>query len=163
MTVHGRTRACGFTGVAEHDTAGEVKTKVNIPVIANGDIDSPEKAAFVLAYTKADAVMIGRAAQGRPWIFGIIDHYLKTGEILSDPPVTEIRDVMLEHLGNLYEFYGEYTGVRIARKHISWYSKRQPGGAAFRQAMNRIEDAAQQLTMAARFFDQLADELEVAA
>ena len=163
LAVHGRTRACGYSGNAEYDTIAAIKNAINIPVIANGDIDSPKKAAFVLAYTKADAVMIGRAAQGRPWIFGIIDHYLKTGEILSDPPVTEIRDVMLEHLGNLYEFYGEYTGVRIARKHISWYSKRQPGGAAFRQAMNRIEDAAQQLTMAARFFDQLADELEVAA
>lgn len=163
LAVHGRTRACGYTGEAEYDTITAIKDAVRIPVIANGDIDTPEKAAFVLQQTGADAVMIGRAAQGRPWLFGIIEHYLRTGEKLDEPPVTEIRDIMLEHLRNLYDFYGEHTGVRIARKHISWYSKRQPGGAAFRHMMNRVEHADQQLTIAARFFDELAMGLEQAA
>ncbi len=163
LAVHGRTRACGYTGDAEYDTIAAIKNAVNIPVIANGDIDTPEKAAFVLERTGADAVMIGRAAQGRPWIFGIIDHFLRTGVKLDDPPVTEIRDIMLEHLRNLYDFYGEHTGVLIARKHISWYSKRQPGGAAFRHMMNQVESADQQLALATGFFDQLAMGLERAA
>ncbi|KAF0191990.1 MAG: tRNA-dihydrouridine synthase B [Gammaproteobacteria bacterium] len=163
LAVHGRTRACGYTGDAEYDTIAAIKNAVNIPVIANGDIDTPEKAAFVLGRTGADAVMIGRAAQGRPWIFGIIDHFLRTGVKLDDPPVTEIRDIMLEHLCNLYDFYGEHTGVLIARKHISWYSKRQPGGAAFRHMMNQVEGADQQLALATGFFDQLAMGLERAA
>ncbi|MCK4587111.1 MAG: tRNA dihydrouridine synthase DusB, partial [Gammaproteobacteria bacterium] len=123
LAVHGRTRACGYKGEAEFDTIAAIKAAINIPLVANGDITTPEKAKIVLDYTKADAVMIGRAAQGRPWIFREIDHYLKTGEKLPEPETREIRDILLEHLHNLYEFYGEYTGVRMARKHISWYSK----------------------------------------
>ncbi|MFQ5487051.1 MAG: tRNA dihydrouridine synthase DusB, partial [Gammaproteobacteria bacterium] len=140
LAVHGRTRACAYRGAAEYDTIAAIKATVNIPVIANGDIRTPEQAKQVLDYTGADGVMIGRAAQGRPWIFDLIEHYLKTGELKEDPPLTVIRSLMLEHLEALYGFYGEYVGVRVARKHISWYSKGQPGGAAFRQAVNRMDD-----------------------
>ena len=123
LAIHGRTRACGYTGDAEYDTIAAVKAAVKIPVIANGDITTPEKARHVLEYTGADAVMIGRAAQGRPWIFREISHYLATGEHLPLPEVAEIHRVLIAHLHDLYDFYGEYTGVRIARKHISWYTK----------------------------------------
>ncbi len=157
LAIHGRTRACGYKGNAEYDTIAEVKQATGIPVIANGDIRTPEKARFVLDYTAADAIMIGRAAQGRPWVFREIDHYLNTGERLPEPDVTEIRDIMLGHLENLYQFYGEYTGVRIARKHISWYSKGQQGGAAFRHTVNKAETQEQQLAMTREFFDRLAD------
>ena len=157
LAIHGRTRACGYKGDAEYDTIAEVKHAINIPVIANGDIRTPEKARLVLDYTAADAVMIGRAAQGRPWIFREIDHYLKTGELLAEPDVAEIRDVMLGHLANLYDFYGEFTGVRVARKHISWYSKGQHGGAAFRHTVNKAETQEQQLAITREFFDRLAD------
>jgi len=157
LAVHGRTRACGYKGDAEYDTIAEVKNAISIPVIANGDIKTPEKARFVLDYTGADAVMIGRAAQGRPWIFREIAYFLKTGEKLPEPDVTEIRDIMLGHLANLYEFYGEFTGVRMARKHISWYSKGQHGGAAFRHTVNKAETQQQQLAMTREFFDRLAN------
>jgi len=157
LTIHGRTRACGFSGAAEYDTIAAVKAALRIPVIANGDIDSPQKAHRVLAYTGADAVMVGRAAQGRPWIFTTIDHYLRTGEILPEPSPTDIRDLMLEHLQRLYEFYGEYKGILIARKHLSWYSKRQPAGAVFRQRVNQVVSAEQQITMTRDFFDRLAE------
>jgi len=157
LTIHGRTRACGFSGAAEYDTIAAVKAALCIPVIANGDIDSPQKAHRVLAYTGADAVMVGRAAQGRPWIFTTIDHYLRTGEILPEPSPTDIRDLMLEHLQRLYEFYGEYKGILIARKHLSWYSKRQPAGAVFRQRVNQVVSAEQQITMTRDFFDRLAE------
>ncbi|HED16362.1 MAG TPA: tRNA dihydrouridine synthase DusB [Gammaproteobacteria bacterium] len=157
LAIHGRTRACGYKGDAEYDTIAEVKNAISIPVIANGDIKTPEKARFVLDYTGADAVMIGRAAQGRPWIFREIEHFLKTGEKLPEPDITEIRDIMLGHLANLYEFYGEFTGVRMARKHISWYSKGQHGGAAFRHTVNKAETQQQQLAITREFFDRLAN------
>ncbi|WJW75188.1 tRNA dihydrouridine synthase DusB [Thiohalobacter sp. IOR34] len=157
LAVHGRTRACGYKGEAEYDTIRDIKQAVSIPVIANGDIRDPEKARFVLDYTGADAVMIGRAAQGRPWIFREIDHYLRSGEHLPEPDVAEIRDIMLGHLHKLYAFYGEYTGVRIARKHISWYSKGQRGGAVFRDRVNRVETVAEQLALTEAFFDGLAE------
>ncbi len=163
LAIHGRTRACAYKGNAEYDTIAAIKSEINIPVIANGDITTPQKAREVIEYTKADAVMIGRAAQGRPWLLGIIDHYLQYDELLVDPPTHEIRDIMLSHLENLYTFYGEYSGVRIARKHISWYSKGQRDGAAFRHAMNRVESADAQLTMARTFFDQLENKIGQAA
>lgn len=163
LAIHGRTRACAYKGHAEYDTIAAIKSEISIPVIANGDITTPEKAREVIEYTKADAVMIGRAAQGRPWLLGIIDHYLQHDELLVDPPTHEIRDIMLSHLENLYAFYGEYSGVRIARKHISWYSKGQRDGAAFRHAMNRVESADAQLTMARTFFDQLENKIGQAA
>lgn len=155
LSVHGRTRACGYKGDAEYDTIRAIKDAVSIPVIANGDITTPEKAKYVLEYTQADGIMIGRAAQGRPWIFKEINHYLKTGEKLPEPDLTEVRDIMLDHLHNLYAFYGEYTGVRIARKHISWYSKGQRHGAAFRQTINRVETQEEQFGKTKDFFDHL--------
>ncbi|MGD8784735.1 MAG: tRNA dihydrouridine synthase DusB [Thioalkalispiraceae bacterium] len=163
LAIHGRTRACHYKGNAEYDTIAEVKQKISIPVIANGDITTPEKAKFVLEYTHADAVMIGRAAQGRPWIFREIQHYLETGELLPEPGPSEVRDILIGHLNNLYEFYGEFTGVRIARKHISWYSKGHPHGAAFRDAVNRVETIEQQLEMTQQFFNNLNPREELAA
>ncbi len=163
LAVHGRTRADGYTGEAEYDTIAAIKASVGIPVIANGDITSPEKAKQVLDQTGADGLMIGRAAQGRPWIFREIGHYLATGERLAEPTPEEVRKILLGHLDNLYAFYGEQTGVRMARKHISWYSKGQRHGAAFRQEVNRVEDAAQQLHMVREFFDRLILGEELAA
>ncbi len=163
LAVHGRTRACGYSGEAEYDTIRCVKQQTGLPVIANGDIDSPQKVKQVLEYTGADAVMIGRAAQGRPWIFREVEHFLLTGELAEAPGVEEIRTVMIEHLNNLYEFYGEYTGVRVARKHIAWYSKRQPGGAEFRASINRVESLDEQLRKTHAFFDRLAEKQELAA
>lgn len=163
LSIHGRTRACHYKGDAEYDTIREVKLASHLPIIANGDIKTPEKALHVLEYTGADAIMIGRAAQGRPWIFREIEYFLKTGKILPEPAITEIRDIMLKHLDNLYRFYGEYTGVRVARKHISWYSKGQPGGASFRNAVNRVDTIKQQLTMTHDFFERLEQEKELAA
>jgi tRNA-dihydrouridine synthase B len=163
LAIHGRTRACAYRGEAEYDTIRVVKESVNIPIIANGDITTPEKARQVIELTGADAIMIGRAAQGRPWIFREIEHYLDTGNKLASPSVHEIRDIMLGHLHNLYSFYGEYTGVRVARKHISWYSKGQARGAHFRNAVNRVETIKQQLAMTHEFFDRLAQEEELAA
>jgi tRNA-dihydrouridine synthase B len=139
LTLHGRTRADGYKGDAEYDTIRAVKAAVAIPVVANGDITTPEKAKFVLDYTGADAVMIGRAAQGRPWICREIDHYLRTGEHLPAPLVEEVRGLMNEHLPAHYAFYGEYLGVRTARKHIGWYVEDLPGGEEFRQRMNLLE------------------------
>ena len=156
LAVHGRTRACAYTGEAEYDTIAAVKSAVRIPVIANGDITTPEKARRVLAYTGADAVMIGRAAQGRPWIFREIEHYLKTGTHLPPPEVEEIHRVLTAHLGDLYAFYGEHTGVRMARKHISWYTKGLAGSAAFRHAMNQLQTCAEQLAAVDEFFGELA-------
>ncbi|OGT22155.1 MAG: tRNA dihydrouridine synthase DusB [Gammaproteobacteria bacterium RBG_16_57_12] len=163
LTVHGRTRACGFRGTAEYDTLAAIKSAVSIPVIANGDIDSPEKARFVLDYTQADAIMIGRAAQGQPWIFREISHYLDTGMRLPPPGLQEIRQLLLEHLENLYSFYGEWQGVRVARKHIGWYIRGQVGGGAFRQRINLAEDAAQQAALIKEYFDQLTPAEELAA
>ena len=163
LAIHGRTRADGYTGEAEYDTIAAIKASVNIPVIANGDITSPEKARHVLDYTGADGLMIGRAAQGRPWIFREIAHYLATGEKLPEPGAQDVRDILIGHLHNLYAFYGEYTGVRMARKHISWYSKGQRHGAAFRQEVNRVESAEQQLNMVRNFFDRIISGEELAA
>jgi tRNA-dihydrouridine synthase B len=144
LTLHGRTRACGFRGTAEYDTIRAVKATVDIPVVANGDIDTPEKAQAVLAYTGADAVMIGRAAQGRPWIFREIDHYLRTGSKLAPPTVDELRPLLAAHLDDHHRFYGAFLGVRTARKHIIWYTARLAGGAEFCERMNGIEDCAEQ-------------------
>ncbi len=155
LAVHGRTRACGYSGEAEYDTIAAIKASVNIPVIANGDIRTPEQAKYVLDYTGANAVMIGRAALGKPWIFREIDHFLTKGEHLAPPSINEIRDVLLEHLENLYKFYGEYTGVRMARKHLSWYSKGQRYGANFRQVVNKVDTCAEQVKLTKDFFDQL--------
>ncbi|VAW97876.1 tRNA-dihydrouridine synthase DusB [hydrothermal vent metagenome] len=163
LTIHGRTRACQYRGDAEYDTIAQIKSKIAIPVIANGDITSPEKAKYVLEYTNADAIMIGRAAQGRPWIFREIDYFLNTGKLLPEPPVLEVRDILIGHLKNLYEFYGEYTGVRMARKHISWYSKGQRHGAAFRKCVNNVETVKDQLNMVNEFFERLSDAQELAA
>ncbi len=156
LAIHGRTRACAYTGHAEYDTIAAVKAEVKIPIIANGDITTPEKARQILEYTGADAVMIGRAAQGRPWIFREISHYLATGKYLQLPEVTEIHRVLTSHLHDLYGFYGEYSGVRIARKHISWYTKGLVGSAVFRHAMNQLQSTDQQLSAIDKFFDELA-------
>jgi len=156
LTLHGRTRADLYTGQAEYDTIREVKAALSIPVVANGDITSPEKARAVLDYTGADAVMIGRAAQGRPWIFREIDHYLRTGSKLPAPSTTEMRDLLLEHLDDHYRFYGEHTGVRTARKHIGWYIEGLPDAEAFRDRMNLIDNTADQAQAVARWFGQLA-------
>ena len=163
LAIHGRTRADQYHGDAEYDTIADVKSRTGIPLVANGDISTPEKAKFVLEYTGADAIMIGRAAQGRPWIFREIQHYLETGEKLPEPGLAEVRDILLGHLENLYEFYGEYTGVRVARKHISWYSKGQPHGAAFRQTINRVEKADVQKEMILQFFATLITKEDMAA
>ncbi|WP_027865798.1 tRNA dihydrouridine synthase DusB [Massilia alkalitolerans] len=152
LTLHGRTRADGYKGDAEYDTIRAVKAAVGIPVVANGDITTPEKAKYVLDYTGADAVMIGRAAQGRPWICREIDHYLRTGEHLPAPLVEEVRGLMNEHLPAHYAFYGEYVGVRTARKHIGWYVQDLPGGEEFRQRMNLLESTAEQLAAVDAFF-----------
>ena len=156
LAIHGRTRACGFSGEAEYDTIAVVKAEVGIPVIANGDLSTPEKVKRVLDYTGADAVMIGRAAQGRPWMFREIEHYLETGGELPPPEVEEIHRVLVAHLHDLYGFYGERTGVRVARKHIAWYTKGLAGSAAFRHAMNQLESGAEQLAAVDEFFAQLA-------
>ena len=155
LAVHGRTRACGYSGDAEYDTIAAIKASARIPIIANGDITTPEKAKYVLDYTGADAVMIGRAAQGRPWIFREIAHYLATGTHLPEPEVVEIHSVLLRHLADLYQFYGEYSGVRMARKHISWYTKGLIGSASFRHRMNQLETTQQQLDAVNAFFSQL--------
>jgi tRNA-dihydrouridine synthase B len=155
LAMHGRTRACLYNGNAEYDTIAEVKQAISIPLIANGDITTPEKAKYVLEYTKADAVMIGRAAQGRPWIFREIEHYLNTGEHLESPTVDEIHNVMLQHLHDLYDFYGELTGMRVARKHISWYTKGLAGSANFRHHMNQLQSTEEQISAIDEFFAQL--------
>ena len=156
LAIHGRTRACAYNGKAEYDTIAAVKDHVRIPIIANGDIRTPEEAKRVLEYTAADAVMIGRAAQGRPWIFREISHYLSTGNHLPLPEVNEIHHVLVNHLYDLYDFYGEYSGVRIARKHISWYTKGLIGSAVFRHAMNRLQTTDQQLSAVNEFFISLS-------
>ena len=163
LAVHGRTRACAFRGDAEYATIAEIKRAVTIPVIANGDIDTPERAREVLRVTGADGLMIGRAAQGRPWIFREIAHYLATGESLPAPAPTEVRDILLGHLENLYAFYGVELGVRVARKHIGWYASGQPGAAVFRQSVMRVESAREQFRQVQGYFDRLAVGEEMAA
>ncbi len=156
LTVHGRTREQGYRGFAEYDTIAAVKAAVSIPVVANGDITSPEKARDVLAYTRADAIMIGRAAQGRPWIFREVAHFLETGTHLAPPLVAEVRRLLIEHLQDHYALYGEFTGVRSARKHIAWYVKGLTGAPEFRARMNLIEDCGEQLRAVGEYFDALA-------
>lgn len=153
LAVHGRTRTCGFSGMAEYETIREVKRAVAIPVIANGDIDSPEKARAVLDFTGADGLMIGRAAQGRPWIFREIGAYLATGRLLPPPAPDWVMALLLEHLDLLHDFYGERQGVRIARKHIAWYSRTLPGGSRFRQAINDSACRSEQRDLIRAFFE----------
>ncbi|MGB1800362.1 MAG: tRNA dihydrouridine synthase DusB [Gammaproteobacteria bacterium] len=154
LTIHGRTRACAFTGIAEHETAGEIKARVGIPIIANGDITTPEKAAEILNTYNVDGIMIGRAAQGNPWIFREINHYLETGKKLAPPDSKEKSAVLIKHVSNLHQFYGEYQGLRIARKHIGWYCKQQDEANTFRAVVNRIESASEQLAALENFFSE---------
>jgi len=153
LTLHGRTRADGYKGDAEYETIAAVKAQARIPVVANGDITTPEKAKYVLEVTGADAIMIGRAAQGRPWIFREIDHYLKTGTYLPAPLVSEVKALLDRHLREHYAFYGEFMGVRTARKHIGWYVEDLVDGEAFRQQMNKLETCEEQLAAVNLFFD----------
>jgi tRNA-dihydrouridine synthase B len=155
LAVHGRTRDQQYTGTAEYDTIAKIKSRLKIPVIANGDIDSPQKAKQVLEATGCDAVMIGRAAQGRPWIFREVAHFLATGETLPPPSLSEIRDILLGHLDHLHAFYGEPQGVRIARKHLGWYAKDRPENVAFKAVVNRAETASEQLRLTREYFDAL--------
>jgi len=155
LAVHGRTRDQHYTGTAEYDTIAAIKAALSIPVLANGDIDSPEKALAVLRHTGVDAVMVGRAAQGRPWIFREIAHFLATGEHLAPPTLEEIRDILLGHLDALHAFYGEVSGVRIARKHLGWYARDRPENAAFRSVVNRAETADAQIALTGEYFDAL--------
>ncbi|MFM2331671.1 MAG: tRNA dihydrouridine synthase DusB [Pseudomonadota bacterium] len=157
LALHGRTREDMYLNTARYDLIKQVKELIDIPLIANGDIDSPEKAKYVLDYTGADAIMIGRAAQGRPWIFREIAHYLKTGEHLAAPDIAEVRNVLLGHLAELYQFYGEYSGCRIARKHIAWYTKGLRSSNEFRQSMYKVENTADQAKVVEAYFDQLLD------
>lgn len=157
LSIHGRTRACLYRGDAEYDTIAKVKHNINIPVIANGDITSPEKAKFVLDYTKADAVMIGRAAQGRPWIFREIEYFLETGKHHALPMNEEIQTTTIKHVKDLYSFYGEERGLRVARKHISWYTKGLKNSAQFRASMNQIEDCNEQIDAIDFYFNQLKE------
>ena len=160
LTVHGRTREQGYKGQAEYDTIAAVKAAVRVPVVANGDITSPEKARQVLAATGADAIMVGRAAQGRPWIFREIGHFLATGEHLAPPLVAELRRLLLDHLHDHYSLYGEGTGVRSARKHIAWYLRALPGGEALRQHINTIEDCTTQWQAVADYLDALGQQMD---
>ena len=160
VTVHGRTREQGYGGHAEYDTIAAVKAALRIPVVANGDITSPEKARDVLAYTQADAIMVGRAAQGRPWIFREMAHFLATGTHLAPPLVAEVKRLLLDHLVDHYTLYGEFSGVRTARKHIGWYVKTLPGGELFRAHMNALEDSQAQLNAVADFFDGLNAQMD---
>jgi len=157
VTVHGRTREQGYKGWAEHDTVAAVKAALRIPVVANGDIDSPERAAQVLRRTGADALMIGRAAQGRPWIFREISHYLATGEHLPPPATRDVQQWLVAHLHDHHALYGADAGVRSARKHIGWAVRALPGGEAFRAAMNTLDDPDAQVRAVTTFFDHLAD------
>ncbi|MBY0454084.1 MAG: tRNA dihydrouridine synthase DusB [Burkholderiaceae bacterium] len=160
LTVHGRTREQGYQGHAEYETIAAVKAAVGVPVVANGDISSPEKARDVLAATGADALMIGRAAQGRPWIFREIGHFLATGQHLPPPRVAEVRQLLLEHLQDHYRLYGEASGVRSARKHIAWYVRALPGGEVFRQHINTLDHSSAQWQAVADYLGALADQME---
>ena len=163
LAVHGRTRADLYEGDAEYDTIAAIKEAVRIPVLANGDVETPQKARHVLDYTKCDGLLIGRAAQGRPWIFREIAHFLATGEELPPPTTAEVCAILVEHLENLYAFYGEQQGVRIARKHLGWYAKDRPENAAFRAIVNRAESVAEQLRLTREYFAGIDDALAQAA
>jgi tRNA-dihydrouridine synthase B len=154
LAVHGRTRADLYTGDAEYETIAAIKQAVSIPVLANGDIDSPQKAKAVLAATGADGLLIGRAAQGRPWIFREIEHYLRTGEQLPAPTLNEVEQILLEHLTALHAFYGDVMGVRIARKHVSWYLATLPGAKDFRAQFNRLDSTDAQCANVRGFFSE---------
>ncbi|MDV7105500.1 tRNA dihydrouridine synthase DusB [Vibrio sp. TH_r3] len=156
LALHGRTKACMYKGEAEYDSIRAVKQAISIPVIANGDIDSPEKAKYVLDYTGADALMIGRPAQGRPWIFQEIHHYLEHGTTLPELPYKEVQDILLGHVRELHQFYGEFLGPRIARKHVGWYLKEHGQASEFRRTFNAIEAASQQLDALEGYFVQFA-------
>jgi len=156
LALHGRTRACMYKGEAEYDSIKAAKEAISIPVIANGDIDSPEKAKYVLEYTGADALMIGRPAQGRPWIFQEIQHYLENGTTMPDLPLEEVKSIMLGHVTALHGFYGEYLGPRIARKHVGWYLKEHEEASEFRRTFNAIEAASLQLEALEGYFDNVA-------
>jgi tRNA-dihydrouridine synthase B len=158
LAVHGRTKACMYKGDAEYDTIKAIKQAVSIPVVANGDITSALKAKHVLEYTGADALMIGRGAQGHPWIFREILHYLQTGQVLAAPSIEEVSSVLLEHVVNVHQFYGEFMGCRIARKHVGWYLAEHDQQRLFRAKFNAIEDARQQLDALTMYFDKLAGE-----
>jgi tRNA-dihydrouridine synthase B len=157
LAVHGRTRADQYQGEAEYDTIAAIKQAIAIPVLANGDVDSPHKAREVLRRTGADALMVGRAAQGRPWIFRELAHFLATGETLPPPSAAEVRDILLGHLRHLHEFYGATAGVRIARKHLGWYAKDRPENASFRAVVNQAESAEAQLRLTSEYFEGLAE------
>ncbi len=161
LALHGRTREDMYLNTARYRLIKDVKQMLSIPVIANGDIDSPEKAKYVLDYTGADAIMIGRAAQGRPWIFREISHYLATGQHLAAPNIQEVKDVLLGHLSELYEFYGEYSGCRISRKHIAWYTKGLRSSNEFRQNMYKVESTADQYKVVEAYFDDLLAQGEI--
>lgn len=163
IAVHGRTRACGFSGSAEYETIRRIKAAVSIPVIANGDVASPEQARRVLACTGADGLMVGRAARGRPWIFAEIDHFLRTGERRPSPGLRRVEEILLAHLEALYGLYGERHGTRIARKHVAWYSRGHPGGADLRRRVNSVESTREQKTLIRAHFDRLATRQELAA
>ncbi|HHG3077880.1 TPA: tRNA dihydrouridine synthase DusB [Vibrio parahaemolyticus] len=156
LALHGRTKACMYKGEAEYDSIKAVKEAISIPVIANGDIDSPEKAKFVLEYTGADALMIGRPAQGRPWIFQEIHHYLENGTTMDELPIQEVKAIMLGHVNALHEFYGEYLGPRIARKHVGWYLKEHEQASEFRRTFNAIDAAPLQIEALEGYFDNVA-------
>ncbi len=158
LAVHGRTRACMYKGDAEYQTIRAIKQAISIPVVANGDITSPEKAKEVLEFTQADGLMVGRGAQGRPWIFREIQHYLQTGERLPAPAIDEVRSILLEHIHNVHQLYGDFLGVRIARKHVGWYLAEQDQERQFRRTFNEIEDAHEQIDTLQCYFDKMADE-----
>ena len=153
LAIHGRTRACMYKGQAEYDTIKEIKENVSIPVIANGDIRTPQQAKEVLAFTNADGLMIGRAAQGRPWIFREVDHFLRTGHILAPPEKEEVRSILLEHVENLHQLYGDVMGPRIARKHVGWYLEDQDTDKSFRKLFNAIESGSEQIDTLNKYFD----------
>lgn len=152
LAIHGRTRSCGYKGDVEYETISRVRESISIPLFANGDITTPEHAKSVIEQTGADAVMVGRAAQGNPWIFEQINHYLKHGKKLPAPSLEEVRSVLLQHLGSLHQFYGEYLGVRIARKHVGWYLNNQPNGVSFRAQFNKLESSSDQVNALERYF-----------
>jgi tRNA-dihydrouridine synthase B len=163
LAVHGRTREDHYRGEAEYETIAAIKQCVNIPVLANGDVVSPEKAKQVLDETGVDGLMVGRGAMGRPWIFREISHFLATGELSKPPPTQEVRDILVDHLDALYDFYGSARGVRIARKHIQWFCQDQPGREAFWEGINRLECAKLQRRQVERYFDDLLGYLPTAA